>query len=118
MSYACSARVVFANMLGTLDHLATKAEDGGVTDVVLSEKLTEDMFPLELQFRVALNQVLLPSTKSLERTYRLRRHHTVRSQRFANESPLFARELIKRIRLNGQMRTPPLVLPCPTEFAF
>jgi hypothetical protein len=49
----------FANMLGTLDHLVGKAEDSGMADDVLREKLTEDMFPLELQFRVALNQVLL-----------------------------------------------------------
>lgn len=59
MSYAHSARKVFANMLGALDHLVGKAEEAGLTDDVLAEKLTEDMFPLELQFRVALNQVLL-----------------------------------------------------------
>lgn len=59
MSYAHSARTVFVNMLGTLDHLAGKAEEAGMGDNVLAEKLTEDMFPLELQFRVALNQVLL-----------------------------------------------------------
>jgi uncharacterized protein len=59
MSYAHSARAVFANMLGTLDHLVCKAEEAGMGDDVLAEKLTEDMFPLELQFRVALNQVLL-----------------------------------------------------------
>jgi hypothetical protein len=46
-------------MLGTLDHLVSKAQEAGMTDDVLAEKLTEDMFPLELQFRVALNQVLL-----------------------------------------------------------
>lgn len=59
MSYAHSARTVFANMLRTLDHLVGKAQDAGMADDVLAEKLTEDMFPLELQFRVALNQVLL-----------------------------------------------------------
>lgn len=59
MSYAHSARTVFVNMLGTLDHLVGKAEEAGMADDVLAEKLTEDMFPLELQFRVALNQVLL-----------------------------------------------------------
>lgn len=46
-------------MLGTLDHLVCKAWEAGIDDDVLEEKLTEDMFPLELQFRVALNQVLL-----------------------------------------------------------
>ena len=59
MSYAHSARTVFVNMLGTLDHLVRKAEEAGMADDVLAKKLTEDMFPLELQFRVALNQVLL-----------------------------------------------------------
>jgi len=59
MTYAHSARIAFANMLGTLDHLVAKAEQAGLADNVLAEKLTEDMFPLELQFRVALNQVLL-----------------------------------------------------------
>ena len=59
MSYAHSARTVFVNMLGTLDHLVVKAEEAGMGDNVLAERLTEDMFPLELQLRVALNQVLL-----------------------------------------------------------
>jgi uncharacterized protein len=59
MSYAHSARTIFANMLGTLDHLVGKAQDAGMMDDVLAEKLTQDMFPLEMQFRVALNQVLL-----------------------------------------------------------
>jgi hypothetical protein len=59
MSYAQSARSTFSDMLGTLDHLVVKAQDAGIADEVLGEKLTEDMFPLELQFRIALNQVLL-----------------------------------------------------------
>lgn len=59
MSYAHSAHIVFADMLGTLDQLAGRAQAAGMPDNVLAEKLTEDMFPLELQFRVALNQVLL-----------------------------------------------------------
>lgn len=59
MFYARSARQVFINMLGTLDHLVGKAQAAGMKDDVLAEKLTDDMFPLELQFRVALNQVLL-----------------------------------------------------------
>ena len=59
MSYADSALIAFANMLGTLDHLIGKAEAARMPDEVLAEKLTDDMFPLELQFRVALNQVLL-----------------------------------------------------------
>lgn len=59
MFYASSARQVFINMLGTLDHLVGKAQAAGMKDDVLAEKLTDDMFPLELQFRVAINQVLL-----------------------------------------------------------
>lgn len=59
MSYALSAHATFANMLGTLDHLVRKAQDAGMADEILGHKLTEDMFSLELQFRVALNQVLL-----------------------------------------------------------
>ncbi|MFN4356988.1 DUF1993 domain-containing protein [Sphingopyxis alaskensis] len=51
--------MTFANMLGTLDHLVGKAIDAKMPDDVLRAQLTEDMFPLELQFRVALNQVLL-----------------------------------------------------------
>ncbi len=59
MTYARSAQAVFANMLGVLDALVGKAQDAGMTDEVLAERLAPDMFPLELQFRVALNQVLL-----------------------------------------------------------
>ena len=59
MSYACSARMTFANMLGALDHLASKAIEAGFGDAILAAQLTKDMFPLELQFRVAINQVLL-----------------------------------------------------------
>ena len=46
-------------MLGTLDHLVVRAIDADMSDDVLAQKLTEDMFPLELQFRIAINQVLL-----------------------------------------------------------
>lgn len=59
MSYAPFALATFQNMLGTLDHLVGKAQDAGLSDDVLASKLAEDMFPLELQFRIATNQVLL-----------------------------------------------------------
>lgn len=59
MYYAQEAKIVFMNMLGTLEHIVGRAEQAGMNDDVLADKLTEDMFPLELQFRVALNQVLL-----------------------------------------------------------
>lgn len=55
-------------MLGTLDHLVRKAEEAALPDTVLHEKLTDDMFPLELQFRVALNQVLLALNQVAKRT--------------------------------------------------
>lgn len=59
MTYARLALATFANMLGTLDHILAKAQDAGMTDLMLAAKLADDMFPLELQCRVALNQVLL-----------------------------------------------------------
>lgn len=59
MTYADSAHASFVNMLGTLDHLVSKAQQHGMTDAVLGLKLADDMFSLELQIRVALNQVLL-----------------------------------------------------------
>lgn len=59
MRYAHSTRTSFGDMLGTLDHLVDKTMEAGLSDDVLAAKLTEDMFPLELQFRVALNQILL-----------------------------------------------------------
>jgi hypothetical protein len=59
MSYASSAQIVFVDMLGTIDHLVRKAQEAGMADDVLAARLTKDMFPLEMQFRVALNQVLL-----------------------------------------------------------
>jgi uncharacterized protein len=59
VSYARFALATFDNMLGTLDHLVGKAQDAGLTDEILASKLAEDMFPLELQFRIAINQVLL-----------------------------------------------------------
>ncbi|WP_282008234.1 DUF1993 family protein [Brevundimonas aveniformis] len=68
MSYAESAKATFANMLGTLDHLIDKAQSAGLADDVLQMRLTDDMFPLELQFRVALNQVLLALDQVGDRT--------------------------------------------------
>ena len=59
MSYANHAWTTFANMLGALDHMVAQAQAAGTPDAVLGTRLIEDMFPLELQFRVALNQVVL-----------------------------------------------------------
>lgn len=57
--YAVSARIAFVDMLGTLDGLVAKAQSAGLGDDVLEARLAEDMFHLELQLRVALNQALL-----------------------------------------------------------
>ncbi len=57
MSYVTAALATFENMFGTLDHLASKAQAAGGSDDLLHARLAEDMFPLENQFRVALNQV-------------------------------------------------------------
>lgn len=59
MTYATSALKTFANLLGTLDHLVARAQGAGLADDVLTHRLMPDMFPLELQIRVAVNQVLL-----------------------------------------------------------
>jgi len=59
MSYATAALATFTNMLGTLDHLASKAMAAGVSDDLLQARLAEDMFPLEQQFRVAMAQVIV-----------------------------------------------------------
>lgn len=59
MSYADDTTTTFTDMLGTLERLLDKAEAGGMDDAVLDAKLAEDMYPLETQLRVAINQVWL-----------------------------------------------------------
>ena len=59
MTYADDARTTFLDMLATLDRLVDRAESHGMDDAILQTKLAEDMFPLESQFRVALNQIIL-----------------------------------------------------------
>ena len=59
MSYHTAALATFENLLGTMDHLATRATDGGSGDEAMQAKLAEDMFPLETQFRICQNQVIL-----------------------------------------------------------
>lgn len=59
MSYATAALATFANMLGTLDHLVTKAISASLPDDLLQARLAEDMFPLEQQIRVAIAQVIV-----------------------------------------------------------
>lgn len=57
MSYATAALATYANMLGTLDHLVTKAEGHAKGEALLQARLAEDMFPLHTQIRFTLDQV-------------------------------------------------------------
>ena len=57
MSYATAALATYANMLGTLDHLATKAEAHEKGEALLQARLAEDMFPLHTQIRFTIDQV-------------------------------------------------------------
>jgi hypothetical protein len=58
MSYASAALATFANMLGTLDHLITKAQGHAQGESLLEARLAEDMFPLERQIRITLDQIV------------------------------------------------------------
>jgi hypothetical protein len=60
MSYATAALATYANMLGTLDHLVTKAESHEKGEALLQARLAEDMFPLHTQIRFTLDQVVTP----------------------------------------------------------
>jgi hypothetical protein len=71
VAYDTFALATFDNMLGTLDHLVERALAAGLGDEVLATKLADDMFPLELQFRVAINQPLLALQQVCGRPERL-----------------------------------------------
>jgi uncharacterized protein len=58
MSYATAAIATYANMLGTLDHLVTKAAAHEKGEALLQARLAEDMFPLHTQIRFTLDQVV------------------------------------------------------------
>lgn len=58
MSYATAALATCANMLGTLDHLMTKGESHEKGDALLQARLAEDMFPLHIQTRFTIDQVV------------------------------------------------------------
>jgi len=55
MSYATAALATYANMLGTLDHIVTKAEAHDKGEALLGARLAEDMFPLATQIRFICN---------------------------------------------------------------
>ena len=67
VAYAAEARATFGNLLDTLAQLAAKAQAAGMGTAILEAKLAEDMFPLELQFRVAANQPLLALMRNCRR---------------------------------------------------
>lgn len=58
MSYATAALAAWANTLGTLDHLVTKAEGHAKGEALLQARLAEDMFPLHTQIRFTIDQVV------------------------------------------------------------
>ena len=59
MSYATAALATFANMLGTLDHLCTRASAHEKGDSLLHARLAEDMYPLAVQIRFTIGQVIV-----------------------------------------------------------
>ena len=59
MSYATAALATYANMLGTLEHLVTKASAHEKGEALLQARLAEDMFPLHTQIRFTIAQVLV-----------------------------------------------------------
>jgi hypothetical protein len=58
MSYATAALATYANTLGTLDHLVTKAEGHEKGEALLQARLAEDMYPLHTQIRFTIDQVV------------------------------------------------------------
>ena len=58
MSYATAALATYANTLGTLDHLVTKAESHAKGEALLQARLAEDMYPLHTQIRFTIDQVV------------------------------------------------------------
>jgi uncharacterized protein len=58
MSYATAMLATHANMLGTLDHLVTKASAHEKGEALLQARLAQDMFPLHTQIRFTLDQVV------------------------------------------------------------
>lgn len=55
MSYATAALATYANMLGTLDNLVSKASAHEKGEALLQSRLAEDMFPLATQLRFVCN---------------------------------------------------------------
>jgi hypothetical protein len=58
MSYATAALAAWANTLGTLDHLVTRAESHEQGEALLQARIAEDMFPLHTQIRFTIDQVV------------------------------------------------------------
>lgn len=58
MSYATAALATWANTLGTLDTLVSRAESHDKGEALLQARLAEDMFPLHTQIRFTIDQVV------------------------------------------------------------
>jgi hypothetical protein len=58
MSYATAALATWANILGTLDHLVSKAESHEKGEALLQSRIAADMFPLHTQIRFTIDQVM------------------------------------------------------------
>lgn len=58
MSYSTAALATFANILGTLDHIISKAEGHEKGEALLQSRLADDMYPLHTQIRFTLDQVM------------------------------------------------------------
>jgi hypothetical protein len=59
MSYATAALATYTNMLGTLDHLVTKASAHEKGEALLQARIAPDMFPLHTQVRFTIAQVVI-----------------------------------------------------------
>lgn len=59
MSYATAALATYANLLGTLDHLVTKASTHEEAGQLLLARLADDMYPLHTQIRFTIGQVIV-----------------------------------------------------------
>jgi hypothetical protein len=59
MSYTTAALATFGNVLGTLDHLVSKAEAHEKGEALLQARLAPDMHPLHTQIRFTIAQVLV-----------------------------------------------------------
>ena len=70
MTIADQLKPTAENVLGTLDHLLSKAADNGGDDL-LGEKLAADMFSLAAQVRIACDQISAALKRTSDSTFSL-----------------------------------------------